>query len=147
MIPNNYPYFNQMQQFGQNLPTQQMQNNGFVMVRSEEEARNFPVGFGNSVTFKDETSPYMYCKTMGFSQLDKPIFEKFRLTKEESEGEEAKKECQCNGLKAQLSELEAQITSLWDEIDYLRKKRRDNEHSSNGKSNQTKSDGGSVAEV
>ncbi len=145
MVPNNYPYFNQIPQFPQNLQSQAQPQ--IVMVRSEAEARNYPVGYGNSVTFKDETSPYMYCKTMGFSQLDKPIFEKFRLTKEESDGGSPKEECKCSGLKTQLAELEAQITSLWDEIDYLRKKRRDNEHSSNGKSNQTKSDGNAVAEV
>lgn len=144
MFPNNYPYFNQM--LGQSMPTQQMQNNGFVMVRSEAEARNFPVGLGNSVTFKDETSPYMYCKTMGFSQLDKPHFEKFRLTKEESEGEE-NRDCQCDSLKTQLSEIESQISSLWDEIDFLRKKRRDDEHSTNSKPIQTKPNGNTVKEV
>ena len=48
-----------------------------------EEARNYPVAPGNSVTFKDETSPYVYTKTQGFSQLDRPVFEKYRLVKEE----------------------------------------------------------------
>lgn len=76
----NYPNFFQ---YGQNMPMQQSQSNGFVLVRSEMEARNFPVGFGNSVMFKDETAPYLYSKTMGFSQLDKPIFEKYKLVKEE----------------------------------------------------------------
>ena len=46
----NYPiYPNQMQQ----------QNNGFVSVRSEAEARAYPVAYGNSVTMKDETAPYI----------------------------------------------------------------------------------------
>ena len=69
------------------IPTPQPQNqqpqNGFVTVRSEEEARNYPVAFGNSVTFKDETAPYVYTKTMGFSQLESPHFEKYRLVKED----------------------------------------------------------------
>lgn len=69
----------QMQQ--QNAP--QIQNGGFVSVRNEDEARGYPVAIGNSVTFKDETAPYVYTKTMGFSQLDRPIFEKYRLVKEE----------------------------------------------------------------
>ena len=55
MVPNNFPYYQQLQQqYGQNLPTQQ---SPFITVRSEAEARNYPVAYGNSVTFKDETSP------------------------------------------------------------------------------------------
>ena len=71
--------YQQAQQAAQ--PT--IQNGGFVSVRSEIEARNYPVAPGNSVTFIDENAPYCYTKTMGFSQLDRPRFEKFRLVKEE----------------------------------------------------------------
>lgn len=59
------------------------QNNGFVCVRSVDEARNYPVAPGNSITFKVENSPFLCTKTMGFSQLDQPHFEKYRLVKEE----------------------------------------------------------------
>lgn len=62
----------------------QMQSGGFVSVRNEMEARSYPVAYGNSVTFKDETAPYIYVKTMGFSQLDTPVFDKYRLVKEQS---------------------------------------------------------------
>ena len=140
MIPNNYPYFMQNQ-----IP--QQQQSPFITVRSEAEARNYPVAYGNSVTFKDETAPYVYSKTMGFSQLDKPVFEKYRLIKEETDGEQTERECKCNGLKEQLSGLEEQIASLWEEIDFLRERRKRNEHTSNGKSNQAKSDSNVVAEV
>jgi len=61
----------------------QIQNGGFVTVHSESEARNYPVAPGTSVTFKHETEPYCYEKTMGFSQFEAPRFEKFRLVKEE----------------------------------------------------------------
>ena len=71
----------------QQIQQPQIQNGGFVSVRSESEARNYPVAIGNSVTFKDETEPYVYTKTMGFSQLDRPIFEKYKLVKEEVEDE------------------------------------------------------------
>ena len=65
-------------------PTQnQVQNGGFVPVRSEAEARSYPVAPGTSITFKNETSPYCYVKTMGFSQLEAPRFEKYRLVKED----------------------------------------------------------------
>lgn len=66
------------------MPTQnQIQNGGFITVRSEAEARSYPVAPGTSVTFKHETAPYCYTKTMGFSQFEAPKFEKFRLVKEE----------------------------------------------------------------
>lgn len=65
-------------------PTQnQVQNGGFVPVRSEAEARAYPVAPGTSITFKNETAPYCYTKTMGFSQLEAPRFEKYRLVKED----------------------------------------------------------------
>lgn len=85
---NNYGYYPQYQQGTQmSLPNQQqpqqIQNGGLISVRSEMEARNYPIAPGNSITFKDENSPYVYTKTMGFSQLDRPTFEKFRLVKED----------------------------------------------------------------
>lgn len=61
----------------------QIQNGGLVSIPSEDDARKYPVAPGNSVTFKDENAPYVYTKTMGFSQLDRPLFEKFRLVKED----------------------------------------------------------------
>lgn len=81
----------QQQQAMNNQPpqTQQMhqptiQQSGFVPVRSEQEARSYPVAPGNSVTFKDENAPYCYVKTMGFNQLDQPTFERYRLVKEDA---------------------------------------------------------------
>lgn len=88
--PNAYPYSqpNFPQQM-QPVPTPQqpitqpqIQNGGFVFVQSENEARLYPVAPGNSVTFKDENAPFVYEKTMGFSQLDRPQFKKFRLIEE-----------------------------------------------------------------
>lgn len=64
-------------------PQQQTNQNGFVRVQSENEARMYPVAPGNSVTFIDETGPYCYVKTMDISQLDRPKFEKYRLVKED----------------------------------------------------------------
>ena len=85
--PNqNGGYTNQQMQGSQqynNQITGQIQNGGFIPVPSEMDARNYPVAPGNSVTFKDEKLPYVYVKTMGFSQLDRPVFEKFRLVKEQ----------------------------------------------------------------
>lgn len=90
MITN--PYLNSMQMYQpyqtyqpvQQAQPQTIQNSGFVSVMNEMEARNYPVAPGNSITFKDENQPFVYVKTMGFSQLDRPVFERFRLVKEEA---------------------------------------------------------------
>lgn len=81
--PPNYYQTSAITQQVQQSVQPQIQNSGFVSVRNEQEARNYPIAPGNSVTFKDENQPYVYVKTMGFSQLDRPNFEKFRLVKEE----------------------------------------------------------------
>ena len=94
-------------------PTQQIQNGGFVSVRSEEEAMNYPVAHGMSVTFKDETAPYIYTKTMGFSQMDRPLFEKFKLIKEE-ESEPIKVD--------KVDKVASEIEALWGEINALKKR-------------------------
>jgi len=73
-------YYQQMQPQQQN---QQIQNGGFVSAPSMDYARSYPVAPGNSVTFKIESQPYICTKTLGFSQLDQPIFEVFKLVKEE----------------------------------------------------------------
>lgn len=64
-------------------PNQQMQNNGIITVRTRQEAFNYPIAPGNSLTFKNETEPYIYTKTLGFSQFDRPVFEVFRLERED----------------------------------------------------------------
>lgn len=120
----NYPMYNQ---FGQPMQQQQQlqpQNGGFVTVRSEAEARNYPVGYGNSVTFKDETAPYIYSKTMGYSQLDVPVFEKYKLVKEEAQ--EAKSEPKPSEAdNSALDKLKAEIGQIWSEIEALKKEVRD----------------------
>ena len=124
----NYPYYYPNQQMLQNMQQVTPQDNGFVMVRSEMEARNYPVGFGKSVTFKDETAPYVYSKTMGFSQLDKPIFEKYRLVKEESE-------------EKPVDNYRDEIDRLWDEINALKEKRNESKSNGNVSTVSTKSNG------
>lgn len=79
-----YPYYQPFQAMYQpNIQqTQQVQNNGIITVRNKQEAFNYPIAPGNSLTFKNETEPYIYTKTLGFSQLDRPVFEVFRLERE-----------------------------------------------------------------
>lgn len=116
-----YPQMQQMRQ-GNNAMMPQIQNGGFVSVPSEDVARNYPVAPGTSITFKNENAPYIYTKTMGFSQLDRPIFEKYRLEKEEdpipSYGREAEAKAKgSNGediekLKSEMEELREEVKAL-----------------------------------
>ena len=92
--PQQYGYQPQQPQMGQQIPqmaqmpqqpTQQIQNGGFLTAPNEEYVRTYPVALGNCVTFKIEGKPYVMEKSMGFSQLDSPKIEKYRLVKEEPE--------------------------------------------------------------
>ena len=105
---NYYPQYQQMVQ-----QPQQIQNGGFVSVRNEGEAMNYPVAHGMSVTFKDETAPYIYTKTMGFSQMDRPTFEKYKLVKEDIAVEEEPK-------RDLLDDVKAEISAIWGEINALK---------------------------
>lgn len=96
----------------------QIQNGGFVSVRSAQEAFNYPVALGNSVTFKDETAPFIYVKTRGFSQLEEPVFEQFQLVKVDNSQKAAEPEQTTNTEYA----LKSDLSALQDEIDLLKKK-------------------------
>ena len=75
----------QPQQMQQSNQVQQypVVQGGFVRVMNENEARMYPVAPGNSVTFINENQPYCYTKTVNMGQLDRPIFEKYRLVEED----------------------------------------------------------------
>ena len=118
MAYNYFPQFYQPMQMPQAQQSQSNQSSCFVSVRSEDEARNYPVAYGNSVTFKDETSPYVYTKTMGFSQLDRPIFDKYKLVKEQTE-DNVQNQNPVSDPK--IGDLEAEIGRLWQALDDLKK--------------------------
>lgn len=109
---NPYMYQNQYQNQYQNYQNQQI--NQIIPIPSEVDARNYPVANGNSVTFRDENKPYIYVKTMGYSQLDRPIFEKYKLTKEDIE--EKSNEIVENkveyALKSDIEALKAEIDRI-----------------------------------
>lgn len=99
------------------LQPQQNQNGGIIIsISGEAEARSYPVGLGNSITFKDENAPYIYTKTMGFSQLDRPVFEKYRLVKEDTPVEEP----QANNLS--YDDIRDQIEMIKSDIEDIKKK-------------------------
>ena len=121
----NMQQMNNSQQNVQSSP--QIQNGGFVMVKDINEAMNYPVAPGNSVTFKNENLPYIYTKTLGFSQLDNPIFEKFRLVKEVDEQIEEVVDTTENNVpfveyvtKEEADSLRTEINVLKEEINFLK---------------------------
>ena len=142
--PNYYgqpnPYYQQMQNQAMMQQNQQMQNaqqqsqqmqqptiqqSGFVLVPSEQEARNYPVAPGNSITFKDENAPYCYVKTMGFNQLDRPTFERYRLVKEDSPVTAQNATTSANsaeGSKDTAYALKSDLTAIWSELGALKEK-------------------------
>lgn len=129
VYPNYYPQY--QTQYQAQMPTQaqpqmqpqaqpQMQTNGLISVHNEQEARNYPIAVGNSITFKDENAPYIYTKTMGFSQLDRPTFDKYRLVKEDTEPQ--KEVLSVEADNTALDELKADIEDIRGEIEALKKK-------------------------
>lgn len=130
-FPVNYQQYYPQYQVQPQMPQQQaqqvqqpqiQQHSGFIPVNSEQEARMYPVAAGNSVTFIDENLPYCYVKTMGFSQLDRPKFEKYRLVKEEdaqAEDDAPKVEYLTKDV---LESIKTDFDSVWDELNELKEK-------------------------
>lgn len=79
-FPAGYPCFPPQVQQQQ---AQQIQSSGFMLVPSEDIVNTYPVAPGNCVTFKIEGKPIVMEKSMGFSQLESPRIERYRLVKEE----------------------------------------------------------------
>ena len=115
--------FQQPQQSsGQNM---QIQNGGYVTVRNEEQARNYPVAPGSSLTFLNETEPYCYKKTMSFSPLDHPIFERYRIVKEEiAEAAPPAEKSPDPEWRAEIDSIYAMIDKLEEELKVIKTKNR-----------------------
>ena len=113
-----YPssYYPQMQNMysaaQQQQAPQQIRSGGIVSVANEDEARRYPVAPGYTVTMRDETGPYLYEKTMGYSQLDQPVFRKARIVFEDDAIKQEKPEkpeepAEPPKVYAELKQLEA----------------------------------------
>ena len=129
--PNNYsPYINAYQPYQQMQPQvqivqqPQIQNVGFISVRSAQEAFSYPVALGNSVTFKDETAPYIYVKTRGFSQLEEPVFEQFVKVENQQKSAEVVPTPNETEQKFDINNyaLKSDLEALQTEINFLKKK-------------------------
>lgn len=131
---NYYPQYYAQNQMYQNAPVsqQQMQNqgqmqqtpisqtNGIISAPNEEFARNYPVAYGNSVTFRDENIPYLYTKTMGFSQMERPKFEKYKLVKEDSPETSEETVVHVDDSKEAIEKIKLDIVNSKVDIDNLK---------------------------
>lgn len=111
--PTYYPQMQNMYTAGQQQQPapQQIRSGGIVSVANEDEARRYPVAPGYTVTMRDENGPYLYEKTMGFSQLDQPIFRKARIVFEDDQTQEKQEKpeepAEPPKIYAELKQLEA----------------------------------------
>lgn len=113
-----YPYQAQMpQQMTQQVQQpMQMQSGGFISVPTEQDARNYPVAPGNVITFKIENQPIVCEKAQGFSQLEGPVFNKYRLVKEEDHEIINDTPVSNNDLKQELDSLKEEVRSLKERV-------------------------------
>ena len=117
----NSPYSQQAQSAPIQQPqqTQQIQNGGFVCVRSMDEVRNWAIAPGNSITFYVEsTPPIIATKTKGFSQLEMPVIKVFDLT--ERAQNDPKTNDTDNESKTAPYALKTDLDAIWDAINALK---------------------------
>lgn len=96
---------------------------GFIPVQNENEARMYRLAPGTSATFIDENAPYCYTKTEGVSQLDRPIFKRFRLVEETDTPQDAPQGSQTalqnQGIDLSAYALKADLDVFSRELDTL----------------------------
>ena len=118
-FPQNYNPYQQMQP--------QAPQSSFIHVQSEDQARSWSVALGTSVTFIDDNRPYCYTKSMGLSQLEPPIFKKFKLVEEAAENaperpiESNSIDMSAYVLKADFEAVKALLDDVRADIDVIRK--------------------------
>lgn len=104
--------------------TQQIQNGGFVVARSENEVVNYPVAPGNCVTFKIEGQPIVMEKSMGFSQLEAPHIKRFRLVEEDVRQKPSElpenESFNIENINISIDNLKGEIGEIWTEIEKVK---------------------------
>lgn len=74
---------------------------------------------------KDENAPYCYVKTMGFNQLGRPTFERYRLVKDDSPvtAQNATTRADSAGeSKDTAYALKSDLGAIWSELDAIKEK-------------------------
>ena len=124
MFPQPQMQAPQMQQMQQPTQPQQIQNGGFIVVRSETDARNYPVAPGNCMTFKIEGQPIVIEKSMGFSQFEAPHIDVYELVKKDApvELKMAQNESQTEKPMKNTTYVEkSEIEAILSEIEHIKK--------------------------
>lgn len=80
-FPQNYPNYQPMPYLPQ-MNQNNSHDNEFVHVQHENQAREWSLMPGQSKTFINDNAPYCYTKSMPLSQLEPPVFKRFRLIEE-----------------------------------------------------------------
>ena len=93
-------------------PQMQIQDGGFVTLPSEEMVYTYPVGLGNSVSFKIEGKPIVMEKTV-FSQFESPRIKRFRLVEEEAEKSAETREM------SDIDKVKSDIKEIWGKLDEI----------------------------
>ncbi len=88
-------------------------------MQDEQQARNWPIAPGASLTFKNEKELYIYTKTAGLSQFEQPVFEKYRITKEEDPKVDDVK-AEVDNINFQIEEIKDAYRLLKNEIDDMK---------------------------
>lgn len=139
---NPYGYYSpQQQQVQQNTqlqPQMQIQNGGFVVVRSEQEVYNYPISLGSCITFKIEGQPIVMEKIMGFSQLEAPRIKRYRLVEEEVQNKPQKsaetETFDAKDINTTIDNLKAEIKAIYGEIEGIKDKLKPTTKATNKKS-------------
>ena len=136
---NPYGYYpSQTQQVQQTTqPQMQIQNGGFVVVRSEQEVYNYPISLGSCITFKIEGQPIVMEKIMGFSQLEAPRIKRYRLVEEEVQNEPQKstetETFDAKDINTTIDNLKAEIKAIYGEIEGIKDKLKPTQKATNKK--------------
>ena len=101
-----YSNYNQAPQYYP-MQNNNIQTSGFISVPNENVVYNYPVAPGSCVTFKIEGQPVVLEKSMGFSQLDSPKIERYKLIKETPASPSKEKS-------------DTEILALWNEINNIK---------------------------
>ena len=89
----------------------------FMSIRGKDIAINYPIAPNNTIIFKDETAPYIYVKSMGFSPLEKPMMEIYK--KEDLMQEKAPEEKEDNSI---IQKIQTDIEGILDDIEGIKQK-------------------------
>lgn len=121
-----YPYPQQMQmpqqaQSQQNQNSQPLQNAGFVLIPTEEDAYRYPVALGKCMTFKVENEPIVIEKSMSFSQLENPRIDRYRLVREDVV-EEPKPLNEVEMVNPMADELKDELQAIRQDLEGIKKK-------------------------